>query len=207
MGMVGPKIQELNKKAQDKLFGPPTTEESSTAELGDIPTVEPIPIPIASTQAIVTKLVDGDTLWVQKQENEEPIKVRLLGIDTPESVHQDKDKNSTYGKMASDYFATMVQEGDTVYLQYDVEQTDCYGRTLAYVWDTPVYDDASCEQLEHLYNARLVREGYARALCIPPNNRYATEFLTYQTQAQDEKAGLWGVEGFQSYYEKMYGGN
>ena len=44
----------------------------------------------------VLRVVDGDTIEIDY--NGEKEKVRLIGVDTPESVHPDAEKNTDYGK-------------------------------------------------------------------------------------------------------------
>ena len=126
---------------------------------------------------LVTRVVDGDTIVVAiaGQEN----KVRLIGVDTPESVHSDESKNVPYGKISSD-FTRSVLEGKMVYLEYDVEHNDQYGRVLAYVW----LDDV-------MFNKTLLIEGHAVLATYPPNVRYVDDFTKLQTQAREDGKGLW----------------
>ncbi len=65
----------------------------------------------------VIRVVDGDTFVIRADGEEE--KVRLIGLDTPESVHADPDKNTPYGEVASEYTRSMV-DGEEVYLEFDV---------------------------------------------------------------------------------------
>jgi micrococcal nuclease len=125
----------------------------------------------------VTRVVDGDTIVVAiaGQEN----KVRLIGIDTPESIHSDESLNVPYGKISSD-FTRNALEGNMVYLEYDVEHNDQYGRVLAYVW----LDD-------EMFNKTLLMEGHAVLVTYPPNVRYVDEFTVLQTQARNDGKGLW----------------
>jgi micrococcal nuclease len=71
-----------------------------------------------------------------------------------------------------------------VRLVFDVEHRDRYGRLLAYVHR--VGDGL-------FVNASLVREGYAGALTIPPNVRYADRFRRLQREARDARRGLWNA--------------
>lgn len=120
----------------------------------------------------LVRVVDGDTIVVEK-DNEE-IKVRLIGINAAESVHSDESKNTEEGRIASEHLKEMLDAGDSLYIQYDVEKQDIYGRTLAYVWldnDVNLNDKDDIE--EYMLNAILVKEGYAEAKEYPPNTRYA----------------------------------
>ncbi len=126
----------------------------------------------------VTKVVDGDTFWVDDG-SEKGKKVRLIGVDTPETVHPTKGRES-YGREASE-FAKSLLSGKKVRLEFDVDSLDRYGRLLAYVY------------LENglFVNAELVRKGYAQVATFPPNVKYAEHFLKLQRKARDRKLGLW----------------
>lgn len=129
----------------------------------------------------VTRVIDGDTF--ECVINEKTQKVRLIGVDTPESVHPDKNKNSGEGKKASDYTKEKLQ-GKKVGLEYDVQKNDKYGRILAYVWNE-----------SKMYNLELLEKGYAKVLTIPPNIKYSELFLEKQKIAQETNQGFWNKEG------------
>ena len=130
-----------------------------------------------SSEARVSRVVDGDTVEVLIDGEEEDL--RYIGIDTPESVKPDTPVEC-YALQASHFNEDLV-EGETVRLEYDSEQRDVYGRLLAYVY------------LEDTFvNAELVRQGYATTLTIPPNTRFAELFARLQRDAQEKDRGLWG---------------
>lgn len=81
----------------------------------------------------VRYVVDGDTLTVTDEDSNE-FKVRRIGCNTPESVSSDENKNCEEGRLASQYTKSLFSEGQTVYLEYDNDCCDKYGRILAYVW-------------------------------------------------------------------------
>ena len=140
------------------------------------------------TPVEVISVIDGDTLLVK--EGNEQYKVRLNLINTPESVHYDSEKNTEYGVIASDYVKSIVCEGDVVYLQYDQEKEDIYGRRLAYVW---LYDDVDINSetdiKEYMLNAILLKNGYGEVVLY--NNRaYYKLFLKIENKAKMEKLGL-----------------
>ena len=130
----------------------------------------------------VTRVVDGDTIEVNYNGTEE--KVRLIGIDTPESVHPDEEKNSEYGEQASEYTKQLL-EGKTVKLEFDVEERDSYGRLLAYVY----VDDI-------MVNKKLLEEGLAQIATYPPNVKYVDEFTKIQETARENKKGFWAQDVF-----------
>jgi micrococcal nuclease len=122
-------------------------------------------------------VVDGDTLEVMYRGSS--VTVRLIGIDTPETVHP-TEPVECFGKAASN-FATKNLAGERVRLEFDVERTDRYGRTLAYVWLGP-----------RLFNEVLVRRGFATVSTYPPNVKYVDRFREAQRDARSEETGLWG---------------
>ena len=128
----------------------------------------------------VSKFVDGDTFWVQDDRGEQ-LKVRLIGIDTPESRNSGRKTVEYYGKEAAAYVRAFVGN-KRLLLEYDVSRTDRYKRTLAYVY----LEDGT------FLNAHLVREGYARVLTVPPNVKFAESFVRLEREARKNKKGLWG---------------
>jgi len=97
----------------------------------------------------VNYAVDGDTVNVIMPDGSEE-SVRLLLIDTPESVHPDKPEQP-FGEKASDFVSDLLREGETVQLEYDGPKRDKYNRLLAYVWLD-----------EENINKKLLRKGLAR---------------------------------------------
>jgi micrococcal nuclease len=128
--------------------------------------------------AQVVRVVDGDTIRVRIGDRME--RVRYIGIDTPESVKPGTPVQC-FAKRASAANAALVA-GRQVRLVADVEQRDRYGRLLAYVYREP--DGA-------FVNARLVRDGFARTLTIPPNVAHAAELARLAAQARGAERGLW----------------
>lgn len=126
-------------------------------------------------EAEVIGVVDGDTIKVEV--NGEEKKVRLIGIDAPESVHPDETRNSEVGKLASDFTKDILEDYLIVYLQYDEERQDQYGRELCYVWlsdNVDVYDSEDIDT--YMLNAIILQEGYAEAISYYPNVFYAEYF-------------------------------
>ena len=139
--------------------------------------------------ALVTRVVDGDTIEVEITGRVEgpglgnsvigyEYDVRLLGIDTPESVKPDSPVEC-FGKEAS-AAAEAFLEGEDVRLVKDVEDQDRFGRILRYVYIG-----------EEMANARLVANGYASVFTYPPNVRHADLFVQLQKEARDADRGLW----------------
>lgn len=127
-------------------------------------------------EVVIERVVDGDTVIVI-DDGGTSFRVRLIGVDTPESVNPDESKNTEEGVYASEYTKSRLHSGDTVYLQYDVAKTDKYDRTLAYLWLVGDVDVTSVEDVQkYMYNAELIIEGYAVPLRIEPNVMYAKVF-------------------------------
>lgn len=143
------------------------------------------------TEATLSYVVDGDTLDVLIAEN--TVRVRLIGIDTPESVHADEEKNTVWGTYASDHTKEILKDIEKVYLEYGEESTDKYGRTLAYVW---LSEDTS--DMTHMLNARILSEGYAMDKVYEPNDKYSNVFSNLRKSAQENKRGLWSDEGVEA---------
>ena len=137
----------------------------------------------AKEQVEFSKCVDGDTFKINY--NGTVTKVRLIGVDTPESVSSNKSKNNKYGVEASNYTKERL-EGQTVYLEFDVQKTDKYGRLLAYVY----LEDGT------MYNKELLEKGYAQIATYPPNVKYVDEFTQIQKQAKENKVGFWAEDVF-----------
>lgn len=122
------------------------------------------------------RVVDGDTIIVF-DESQNEIRVRLIGVDTAESVHPDESKNTTEGALASDYTKSQLSVGQTLYLEYDEERLDQYGRTLAYVWLDSNVDPTNLNDIQtKMYNAKLIVDGFAVTKQILPNIKYASIF-------------------------------
>jgi len=136
------------------------------------------PTPSALEQALVLRVVDGDTIEVLL--GGEELRVRYIGIDTPETVDPRRPVGC-FGKEASARNRELV-EGKAVALEKDVSETDRFGRLLRYVW-----------LQDRMVNARLVEEGYATASTFPPDVRYAERFAALQAEAQEAGRGLWGA--------------
>ena len=128
----------------------------------------------------VTKVVDGDTFKVMYSGKE--TSVRLIGVDTPESVHPDAAKNTEFGKLAAEFTRGKL-EGKTVKLEKDVSETDQNGRLLRYVF----LEDGT------FFNESLVKEGYAKAATYPPDVEFANTFVAAEKYARENNKGLWAI--------------
>jgi micrococcal nuclease len=128
---------------------------------------------------LVTKVSDGDTFWVTYPSGKEE-KIRLIGINAPESRKTGKKEVEHFGKEAS-VFAKQLLFNKRVRLEFDVQKYDRYKRTLAYA-----YLESGA-----MVNALLVKEGYAQVATFPPNVRYQELFQKLEREARSAKRGLW----------------
>lgn len=141
----------------------------------------------AFTEAKIVRVIDGDTVLV-KFLNGQTDRVRLIGINTPESVHPDKEKNSKEGKDASEFTQELLLSGTIVYLEKDVSDRDQYDRLLRYVWLEIPDDSSNLSEIEtNMVNAILIKEGYAEAVTYEPDTKNAEAFEKIESNALQEK--------------------
>ena len=131
-------------------------------------------LPAGASWRTVQRVVDGDTLVLDGGE-----RVRLIGVDTPETVHPRKPVEY-FGREASSFTKRMV-EGKKIWLEYDQTRKDKYKRTLAYVH----MEDG------RILNEEIVRQGYGHAYTRFPF-KYMERYRGMERQAREAGAGLWG---------------
>ena len=160
------------------LFWPVTAR----AETAYLPLIGSRFLPHTVTWATVTKVVDGDTVWIDlDKDGRGDAKVRYLGIDTPETYFGVE----CYGPEAKERNRELVG-GQRVALQRDVSDLDCWDRLLRYVY----LGDGTW------VNGDLVREGYARVTIYAPDDRYEAALYALQERARGENAGGWAACGW-----------
>ena len=126
---------------------------------------------------LVSGVVDGDTIYVGRGWRR--TKVRLIGVDTPETLHPYKPVEF-FGPEAS-LFTEKSLKGKKVHLEFEPEQLyDDYGRLLAYVF----FEDGT------LFNAELIKRGYARVIAVHPF-KYYRKFKRYEREAKRKGLGIW----------------
>ena len=176
---------------------------SETANPTDLRASEVLNTP-ERTACRVLAVYDGDTLACDLNGNgridapEE--RIRLLGIDTPETRFSKKFKrrqkkrkgrrkntrNTVFGEPFSETAWKALQQATddrTVYLESDRRQYDPYGRRLAFVYTRP---DATVS-----INESLLQQGFATTLFIPPNEHYRDRFEQREAEARQARRGLW----------------
>lgn len=146
---------------------------------------------LAAEQANVLSVSDGDTVVLRVGHHRE--RMRLIGIDTPESHpnkraqkqalrnHQDIQSIIEQGRRAAQFTRNLLPSGSSVNVEYDLERRDHYGRLLGYIW----------LKNGDMLNETIIKGGYAYPLTIPPNVRYQERFLKAFNEARNAKRGLW----------------
>lgn len=125
--------------------------------------------------AKLVRVIDGDTIIVDIEGDE--YRVRMIGIDTPESVHPDSSKNTEDGILASEYTKDLLKNVETVYLQKDVSETDKYGRLLRYIWlEIPENDKNINEIASKMINGILLLDHVAEPKRFEPDISHADDF-------------------------------
>lgn len=144
-----------------------------------LPTGSALKQPAFANPAIVSRVIDGDTVKVFL--HNETVTVRLIGIDTPE-IDEKRAQIECYGMEASER-AKVLLTGKNVYLEIDESQADRdrYGRLLRYIW----LDDGTN------INEKMIADGYAYEYTYDIPYKYQTAFKNAQLTAQKEKRGLW----------------
>lgn len=132
----------------------------------------------------INYVVDGDTFYCTPVGTSESLKVRMIGIDTPETAHDDPAE--CYGNEAWAY-----TEGELTnrlaWLTYDADPDDSYGRSLNYVIRGSDQDG--------FFNRNLARHGYATPLTVDPNDAFENEIQADADAAEADDVGLWAACG------------
>lgn len=127
----------------------------------------------------VVRVVDGDTVILRIGRIAE--RVRLIGIDTPETVKPDTPVQC-FGPQASAHLKHLLPPGTPVRVARDAEARDRYGRLLLYLWK--VSDG-------RFVNLEIAADGYGRPLSIAPNTAHRADISAAVDQARAAGRGLW----------------
>lgn len=173
-------------------FVSPTVESDDVSTTSGQPNegtaIAPTGVPADAQQAVVRRIVDGDTLAVAAVTagaalaSTSTVDVRLLEIDAPET----QDPNTLvqcFGPEATAELTRLVPVGSTVWVQRDQELRDRYGRYLLYMWDPR----------GEFVNLSLVRSGHAEAVLYQPNDKHWSMISAAEPTARAMNAGGWGT--------------
>jgi len=136
-------------------------------------------------KVFVSYVVDGDTIRVDI--NRSNVSVRLIGIDCPEFSDP---REQVYAEESLEYTKKRLLNKE-VWLEFDVQKEDRYGRLLAYVWLKPPNRFDEEEVRKNMFNAQILLDGYAKVYTYPPNVKYTDFFVKFQREAVENKTGLW----------------
>lgn len=152
----------------------------------------PVGVPAGAWAGTVTRITDGDTLWVEVRTppSDAPedlrvgaeVKLRLLRIDTPE-VERGDGRGECWGDEATDLLVALAPLGTRVHLAFDVERRDRFDRWLVHLWN------ADGEWV----NGELLRLGAAEAITIRPNDGFGDLPDELEAGARAGRRGLWGA--------------
>mgnify|MGYP001589683500 FL=1 len=162
----------------------PVTQQKTSTKIEDRDVIKRFP-------ATLIRIVDGDTLEVSLENTSE--KIRLLGINSPETVDSNKPVEC-FGHEAAEYIKSLMP-GKNIFLQKDkfAPDRDQYGRLLRYVYNGN----------NAFINLEMVKNGYAFAY-TPGSLEHFSDFRYYEKQARDENRGLWNTKICP--YKAKYGG-
>lgn len=159
----------------------PAQSVDDTGDTAPSDTAEPAAgVPLIPNARVVF-VIDGDTIEADVDGIQET--VRFIGIDTPEKTGGFRPAEC-YGDEATARMQQLLQPGDAIRLELDVEVRDRFERLLAYVYSP-----------DGLLNELMVAEGYAAAFRFEPNTTLAERFEAAQRSAQEFDLGLWGQCG------------
>jgi len=128
----------------------------------------------------IIQVIDGDTFIINNKARD---RVRLIGIDTPESKRSMYKGIEPFGKEAAFYTKKRLRRGKKVILRYDKLRRDKYGRILAYVYLNN----------GEFFNATLLKKGYAFTMRYPPNVKFAELFKKLERKAKRRRRGIWRI--------------
>ncbi len=135
-------------------------------------------LPCFAGEYKVVKVIDGDTIDIDYKGKRE--RIRLLNVDTPESVHPDRTRNTRLGKQASDYTQERLS-GKSVSLEFDGKKRGRYGRLLAYV----ILGKKN-------FNLELVQKGWSPYYTkYGESKKYHDQFILAQNHARLEGMNIW----------------
>lgn len=146
----------------------------------------PAGVPPQAQEGRVARVVDGDTILVDIEAPGaipagEGVRVRLLEIDTPETVRPNYPVQCG-GRDATSFAVAELPRGSKVYLLADREDQDEFGRYLRYVWDFE----------GEFFNEKAVAGGYARVVLFLPNDMYIDRMRRAEDSAKKGSKGIWG---------------
>jgi micrococcal nuclease len=175
-----PQLNASKKRASATNDGDRNSISTDTLSIKQDTITKPAdPVPGDAPLVSVTRVIDGDTFAFFNLYGSEE-KVRLIGVNAPESRNTGKKRKEAFGEESKKYLTDLLK-GKRVRLEYDVQRIDKYGRTLAYVYmENGIF-----------LNEYLVKKGYCQVATFPPNVKYKDLFIEAERYARAHKEGLW----------------
>ena len=126
----------------------------------------------------VYHISDGDTFWA-KDASGAKIKFRPIGFNCPEEANFGKPAEP-FNEEATAYTSSLIAN-QTIYVEYDVQSKDQWGRHLVYVF----LSDG------RMLNELILQAGWAQVATYPPNVKYVDRFRAAQQEAREQGRGVW----------------
>jgi micrococcal nuclease len=146
-------------------------------------------IPEDAVQVEFVEVIDGDTFDVDYDlgPGEDPDRIRMIGIDTPETNYSFGNEPECFGSEATSRTESILLSADEIWVERDVDPVDPNDRLLRYVWYVSGTDDHEVIFL----NEQLVEEGYALAIAYEPNLMHQDRLDDAENRAIEEGRGMW----------------
>ena len=140
----------------------------------------------AKEEVKLSRCVDGDTFRIYIEDKE--YIVRMLSIDTPESVKEKEEEY--YGKESSEYTCKKLTYAKKIELEYDEksDKVDKYDRLLAWVFID-----------NKLLQEELVEKGYAKVAYLYNDYKYSNILKEKQELASAKSIGIWDMTAKKEY--------
>lgn len=146
-------------------------------------------IPEDAVPAEFIDIIDGDTFDARVMQDNGQFReerIRMIGIDTPETNYSYGNEPECYGKQATGRTEALLLDAREIWLTSDVSDRDRNGRLLRYVWVVSKLDNQV-----HFLNEQLVEEGYAEAKEYEPDTEYQDVLDAAERRAIEEGRGMW----------------
>lgn len=146
-------------------------------------------IPADAVQVELVEVIDGDTFDVDYDltRGTDYDRIRMIGIDTPETSYSYGNEPECYGDKATNRLESILLSADEIWVERDVDPVDPNDRLLRYVWYVTGTDDHSVVFL----NEQMVEEGFAVARDYPPNVKHQERLDEAEERAIEEGRGMW----------------
>ncbi|HLQ70198.1 MAG TPA: thermonuclease family protein [Bacillota bacterium] len=176
------KVSDTKQNGEQQNQKENNTKKSDDSE-ADISKPQQNNAPENAEKATISRVVDGDTIEVNYNGSTED--VRLLLVDTPETVHPSKPVQP-FGPEASKFAKDTLTSGESVKIEFDGPKRDKYDRLLGYIWD----DGEN-------FNKQLLKKGLARYTYVyDPPYTHQEVFQQAETHARNNEIGIWSIEGY-----------